>query len=49
MHIEKHDNGNIEVNVSFVVMSYLALFSAFCCLVGITYFWVYEGLHIFSI
>jgi hypothetical protein len=49
MHIEKHDNGNIEVNISFVVMSYLALFSAFCCLVGITYFWVYEELHIFSI
>ena len=49
MHIERHENGNIEVNISFVVMSYLALFSAFCCLIGITYFWVFEELHIFSI
>lgn len=49
MHIERHENGNIEVNISFVVMSYLALFSAFCCLVGIAYFWIFEELHIFSI
>jgi divalent metal cation (Fe/Co/Zn/Cd) transporter len=49
MQIERHENGNIEVNISFVVMSYLALFGAFCCLIGIGYFWIIEGLNIFSI
>lgn len=49
MQIERHDNGNIEVSISFVVMSYLALFGAFCCLLGIGYFWLFEGLNIFSI
>lgn len=49
MHIERHENGNIEVHISFVLMSYLALFSAFCCLVGIAYFWIFEELNIFSI
>ncbi len=49
MQIERHDNGNIEVNISFVVMSYLALIGAVCCALGIGYFWIFEGLHIFSI
>lgn len=49
MQIERHENGNIEVNISFVVMSYLALFGAFCCLIGIGYFWIIEGLDLFSI
>lgn len=49
MQIERHDNGNIEVEISFVMMSYLALFGAFCCLGGILYFAIIEGLHIFSI
>ncbi len=49
MQIERHDNGNIEVSISFVVMSYLALFGAFCCVIGIGYFWLFDGLHIFSI
>jgi len=49
MQIERHDNGNIEVNISFVVMSYLAFFGAFCSLIGIGYFWIIEGLYLFSI
>lgn len=49
MKIERHENGNIEVNISFVLMSYFALFGALCCLIGIGYFSLIEGLHIFSI
>lgn len=49
MNIERHENGNIEVEISFTLMSYLALFGAICCFGGILYFWVIEGLNIFSI
>ncbi len=48
MHIERYDNGNIEINFSFFILSYLALISALCCLIGIGYFWVYKDLNIFS-
>ncbi len=49
MNIERHENGNIEVDISFTWMSYLALFGTFCCFCGIVYFWAIEGLHIFSL
>ncbi|MBO6794021.1 MAG: hypothetical protein JJ895_08925 [Balneolaceae bacterium] len=49
MNIERYENGNIEVDISFTWMSYLALFGTFCCFFGIVYFWAIVGLHIFSL
>lgn len=49
MKIDRKENGNIEIQFSFTVMSYLALFAAVCCGLGIAYLTLFEGAHIFSI
>ncbi len=48
MRIEKQNNGNIEVHISYVLMSYLALFGTFTCIFGILYFIYIENQAIFS-
>lgn len=49
MKIERHENGNIEVANSAVVLSYISLIGALSCMFGVGYSILYKGLDLFSL